>query len=500
MNPPAPISRRNFFAKTALAAGGVAAAPAWLAAQSSAAAAAPAPAAAAAAVTTTPEVTRLVARWLLSSRPENIPAAVQVEAVRSIVNWIGVAVGGSHHETVDIAVATLQPYSGPPKASLFGRSERFDPLRGALINGISSHVLDFDDTHLKTIIHPAGPVAAALFALAEDRKISGAEFVHAFILGTEVECRLGNAIFPSHYEMGWHITGTCGVFGAAAAVGKILGLNEQQMLWALGTAATQSSGLKIMFGTMCKSFHPGRAAENGLLAALLAAKGFTSSEQSMEGKEGYIYAASREHNYDELTKGLGEHYEISLNTYKPFACGIVILPTIDGMLQFRANDKLNPADVETIAIRANPQVLKLTGKKTPQTGLEGKFSVYHSAAVALVRGYAGMKEYTDEVVRDPQIIALRDRVQVSVDPSVHEDEVFLTVTTKDGRKLEKHVEHAIGSLGKPMKTNADLEFKFLQLADGVLPKAQAEKLLKSAWGIETMTDAGALVKEGARSA
>ena len=489
------ISRRSFFARSALAAGGFAAAPAWLSAQSPTAstatpAAPPTPAA--------HDATRTVARWVLSAQPANVPAAVRNEAVRSIVNWIGVAVGGSRHETVDVAISALQPYSGPPKASLFGRSERFDPLRAALINGISSHVLDFDDTHLRTIIHPAGPVASALFALAEDRNISGADFVHAFILGAEVECRLGNAIFPSHYEMGWHITGTCGVFGAAAATGRILGLNEQQMLWALGIAATQASGLKIMFGTMCKSFHPGRAAENGLLSALLAAKGFTSSEQSIEGREGYVYAASREHNYDELLKGLGEHYEISLNTYKPFACGIVIHPTIDGMLQLRAGDTLKAGDVESIAIRGNPQVLKLTGKKTPQTGLEGKFSIYHSAAVALVRGYAGMKEYTDETVRDPQVIAVRDRVQVTVDPNVREDEVYLTVTTKDGRKLEKHVEHAIGSLGKPM-SNDDLEFKFLQLADGVLPKAQAEKLLKSAWSIESLADAGSIAREGARA-
>lgn len=489
------MSRRNFFAKTALTAGGLTAAPAWLSAQ---AASAPAAATSPVSVAPPPEVTGIVARWVVASRPENIPAAVRDEAVRSIVNWIGVAVGGSHHETVDIAVATFAPYSGPPKARLFGRTERFDPLRAALINGISSHVLDFDDTHLKTIIHPAGPVAAALFALAADHPMSGADFLHAFILGTEVECRLGNAIFPSHYEMGWHITGTCGVFGAAAAAGKILGLNEQQMRWALGTAATQASGLKIMFGTMCKSFHPGRAAENGLLSALLAAKGFTSSEISLEGKEGYVYAASREHNYDELIRGLGDHYEISLNTYKPFACGIVIHPVIDGMLQFRAVDKLKPADVESIAMRANPQVLKLTGKKTPQTGLEGKFSVYHSAAVALLRGYAGMKEYTDEVVRDPQVVAIRDRVRVTVDPTVHEDEVFLTVTTKDGRKLEKHVEHAIGSLGKPM-TNADLEFKFLQLADGVLPKVQAEKLLQTAWGIAALKDAGSLACDAARA-
>ena len=470
------VSRRRFFRSAALAAGAAAVLPRFAEAQK---AAAPAPdTAPPTPPPAPPEVTKAVARWVLASRPENIPAKVREEAVRSVVNWIGVAVGGSRHETVDCALAALSPFSGKGEASLFGRREKLDPLKAAFVNGVSSHVLDFDDTHLKTIIHPAGPVVPALLALAEHQKVSGRDFLHAFILGGEVECRLGNAIYPSHYEMGWHITGTCGVFGAAAAAGKLLGLNEKQMLWALGIAASESSGLKIQFGTMTKSFHPGRAAENGLLAALLAAKNFTSTEQAFEGKEAYIYAASREHDYNQLTQGLGERFEIALNTYKPFACGIVIHPIIDGMIQFR-KEGLKPEEVESIAVRGHPLVLKLTGRKTPQTGLEGKFSVFHSAAVALVRGYAGMKEYTDEVVRDPLVIALRDRVTLSIDPSVHEDETFLTVKTKDGRTLTKHVEHAIGSLAKPM-TNEDLEFKFRQLADGVLPKDRADQLLKLA--------------------
>jgi 2-methylcitrate dehydratase PrpD len=199
--------------------------------------------------------------------------------VRSLLNWAGCAIGGSGHETVDRAYAAVKPFSGKEEARLFGRPEKIDPLNAALLNGISSHVFDFDDTHLKTIIHPAGPVASALMALAEVRPMTGEELLHAFILGVEVECRIGNAVYPEHYDIGWHITGTAGVFGAAAAAGKILGLNEQQMVWALGIAGTQSSGFREMFGTMCKSFHPGRAAQNGLMSALLAQQNFTSSDR-----------------------------------------------------------------------------------------------------------------------------------------------------------------------------------------------------------------------------
>jgi len=204
------------------------------------------------------EVTKTLAQFVIDSQYGDIAKPVKHEAVRSVLNWLGCAVGGSHHETIDIALRALAPFSGPAQASVLGRSERLDIMHAALINGISSHVFDFDDTHLKTVIHPSGPVASALLALAELRPMSGADFLHAFILGVEVECRIGNAVYPSHYDVGWHITGTAGVFGAAAAVGRVLKLNLQQMTWALGIAATQSSGLREMFGTMCKPFHPGR--------------------------------------------------------------------------------------------------------------------------------------------------------------------------------------------------------------------------------------------------
>src|SRR5215467_9978136 len=220
------------------------------------------------------DVTRTLARYLVNARISEVPAAVKREAVRSVVNWLGCAIGACHHEAVDCALEALGPFSGAREASVLGREEKVDILLASLLNGISSHVFDFDDTHLKTIIHPAGPAASPIFALAEHKPVSGRDFLHAFILGVETECRIGNAVYPAHYDIGWHITGTAGVFGAAAAAGKLLGLSEQQMIWALGIAGTQSSGFREMFGTMCKSFHPGRAAQNGLMAAHLAKEGF----------------------------------------------------------------------------------------------------------------------------------------------------------------------------------------------------------------------------------
>src|SRR5215213_7091779 len=175
------------------------------------------------------KVTQVLADFAVRSTPGDILAPVYAEAVRSFLNWTGCAVGGSIHPTLDIALAAIKPFAGPGQASVLGRGDKLDMLHAALINGISSHVFDFDDTHLKTIIHPAGPIASALSPLAETRPMSGREFLHAFVIGVEVECRIGNAVYPNHYDLGWHITGTTGVFGAAAAAGKVLGLNEQQM-------------------------------------------------------------------------------------------------------------------------------------------------------------------------------------------------------------------------------------------------------------------------------
>lgn len=439
------------------------------------------------------DVTRALAEWIVGCEPAHIPAPVQDQGVRSFVNWMGCAVGGARHETVDRALDGVTQFSGPTKATVLGRPERLDVLHAALLNGISSHVLDYDDTHLKTIIHPAGPVASAALAVAELKNLSGAELLHALILGIEVECRIGNSVYPEHYDAGWHITGTTGVFGAAAAVGKLLNLDAQKMTWALSLAATQSSNLREMFGTMTKSFHPGRAAQNGATAAFLAQAGFDSAEAGIEGRRGFGAILSTKQDYGEILDTLGRTWEAELNSYKPFACGIVIHPAIDAGIQIHDEHKIKPEDVETIELLAHPFVLELTGKTEPKTGLESKFSIFHSAAYALARGDGSPTAFTDEAATDPAIVALRKRVKVTTDKSVHEDEVTFTVKTKDGKTIKKYIEHAIGSVHKPL-SNEQLNVKFINQSSLVIGEARTKALLDLSWNVKNVTRATELAE------
>ena len=443
------------------------------------------------------DVTRTLAHYIVNARYEDLPANVRKEGLRTLLNYVGVAVGGSQHETVNIAVAALAPFSGPPQAGLFGRKERFDVMNAAFLNGVSSHIFDYDDTHLKTIIHPGGPVVSAILALSEWKPVSGRDFLNALVLGVEVECRIGNAVYPNHYDVGWHITGTAGVFGAAAAAGRLLGLTEQQMVWALGLAASQPVGLRESFGSMNKSFNPGRAASNGLFAAILASKSYTSSDGMIEAKRGWANTISTKQDWGEITEGLGQRYETALNTYKPFACGIVLHPAIDAAIQLRGENRFTADQVQQVRLKVHPLVLELTGKKTPHEGLEGKFSIYHAVAVALIEGAAGEKQFSDRAVRDPMVVDLRAKVIPEIDPSISTAQVDMTVELNDGRQLHKHIEHAIGSLEAPM-SDTDLEHKFADLAEGILPAAKARKVIDLCWKVESLASAGDIVRAGVR--
>lgn len=438
---------------------------------------------------TAPAVTRFLARKIVEAKYTDIPPAVRKEVVRTLLNWVGCAIGGSQHETIAIALAALAPFAGPGQASILGRPERLDVMNAAFVNGVSSHIFDFDDTHLKTIIHPAGPVAPALLAFAEYAPVTGQDLLTALALGIEIECRLGNAVYPEHYALGWHITGTCGVFGAAAAMAKLLRLDEVHTAHALGIAATQQTGLKVMFGTMTKSFHPGRTAQNGMLAAFLAAKGYTSSDKAIEGKDGWGGAVSPKRNWEEVLDGWGTRFEAALNTYKPFACGIVTHPAIDGIIQLRNEHNLTAEQTGDIQLEVHPLVLALTGKTEPQTGLEGKFSIYHIVAVALLEGKAGEKQFSDRSVLDPVAGALRRKVTAIADPSLKEDQVRIRVVLKDGRVLNKFVDHAIGSTLNPMTDNM-LEAKFTDLAEGVLPPDRIRRVADLCWRVESLQSAG----------
>src|ERR1051325_5868006 len=259
--------------------------------------------------------TRALAEWLVSHRFEQIPEDVRHEALRALVNIVGCAIGGSTHPAMDIAWRALGPFSGPATAQPLARREQVDPLLASLLNGISSHVYDYDDTTPGNYSHPSSPVASAMFAYASANPVSGADFVHAFILGFEAESRVGNAVYPAHYDAGWHITGTAGVFGAATAIGKLIGLSLQEMIWAIGLAATQAAGLREMFGSMAKAFHPGRSAQNGYASALLAQSGFTAGEHGIEGAREFAAVQAARYDLSKITAGLGVDFDLRANTY-----------------------------------------------------------------------------------------------------------------------------------------------------------------------------------------
>jgi 2-methylcitrate dehydratase PrpD len=436
--------------------------------------------------------TKVLSSYVVTANAGDIPDDVRHEARRAILNYVGCAIGGSRHAAMEIAIRALGPFSGNPTARVLARTDRLDPLHASLMNGISSHVFDYDDTTPQNYMHPTSPLASALFAYSSVNPVRGSDFMHAFILGFEVESRIGNAVYPAHYDAGWHITGTAGVFAAAASVGRLLGLTTQQMIWALGLAATQAAGLREMFGSMAKAFHPGRAAQNGYSAALLAQAGFTAGEHSLEGPRGFAAVQAAQYDLSKITEALGTDYNLRRNTYKPFPCGIVNHPTIDGCIQLH-NEQLDPEKIASVSLRVAPLVMDLCGKKAITKGLEGKFSVVHGAAIGLVRGKAGIQEYTDEAVNDPTIRRVRESVTATGDISITDDQAHIEVTLTDGRKVTRFVEKSLGNIHRPM-SDGQLEAKFRDQAAPILPSAQIEKTIDFCWKIDTLDNVSSLVE------
>ena len=445
--------------------------------------------------------TRELADFVVTSRLEDMPVAVRAEAIRTLLNWMGCAIGGSRHEAVERALTALQAFAGPRQASLIGRHERVDAVTAALINGMAGHAFDFDDTHLATIIHPSVSVLPALCAFAEAQTrtapISGATLLHALILGVEVECRIGLAVCPDHFDIGWHATSTCGVFGAAAAIGKLLDLDRTRMACALGLAASQAAGLRENLASMGKFLHAGRAAQNGLQAALLAAHDFTASERAIEALRGFAYVASPARRLAAISDRLGETFEIMRNSYKPYPCGIVLHPIIDGCLSLRAANALRAQDVVAVDTDVNSLVLEVTGKRAPINGVEAKFSVYHCVAVAIVDGAVGEDQFTDRRAADPAIDALAKRVNAVIDPAMSSDAARVRIRLKDGRELVEYVEHACGSAQRPL-TEAQLDAKFTALSEPILGRRKTARLLALCRDAEAIADAGEMPRAARR--
>ena len=439
------------------------------------------------------DASRRLADFVADARWEDVPAPVRHEAKRSLVNYFACALGGCRDAAVVSALRVLGRFSGSPNATVIGRGVRTDALNAAFLNAVSANVFDFDDTHLPTIIHPTAPVAPALFALAEGSRTAGRDLLLAFVLGVEAECRIGNAISPGHYRRGWHITSTCGVFGAAAAAGKLGGLDGKRMNWALGNASAQAGGLVETLGSMAKSVSVGNAARNGLVSALLADDGFFGPEQPLEGARGFLRVTGDQPDLACITDALGERWELLANTYKPYPCGVVLNPVIEACLALADDEALAVEAIDRVEITGPALLRERTDRPHAASGREAQVSGQHAVAVVLTRGRAGLPEFSDECATDPALRALGARVSFVDDDRYAVDAARVTVLMRGGARLSRLIEHARGGAVRPL-TDADLEQKLKDLNEYGGAGADADALIEAVWSLETAADAGALMR------
>ncbi|MCA0305347.1 MAG: MmgE/PrpD family protein [Proteobacteria bacterium] len=438
-----------------------------------------------------PGVTDTLARFVAETRAGDIPEAARHAAKRALLNFFAVALAGCRTEPVELALATLAPFSGGTPATVIGRPEQIDALSAAFLNAAGANVFDYCDTHLATVIHPTAPLAPALLALAELRKIGGADLLAAFVLGFEIECRVGAAVSPGHYPRGWHITSTCGGFGAAAGAGRLLGLSPQALVWALGTAATQSAGLCECLGWPAKSVSVGNAARGGLLSALLAEKGFSGPAEPIAGAQGWLAAMGEPPNWAALTDGLGQTWEVTVNSLKPYPAGFVIHPLLDLALDWRRDNPTVPVD--RVLARGNPLLLQRTDRPEIATGREAQVSLQHAVAAALVTGKAGLEQFTDTCVADPAVKAMRARVSVSEKPALSTIAAELDIVTNDGCTHTLATGAARGSSANP-QSDAEIERKLIDEAAAWRKGHDIRPLIDAVWTLERCEDVAAVLK------
>lgn len=419
-------------------------------------------------------------------------AAQSHEAKRSMLNFFATALGSANDPAVTAALRTLLPFSGAATSTIIGRTERLDAMCASFLNAISANLLDFDDTHLDTIIHPAAPVAAPVLALAQARGFSGQVVLTAFILGVEVECRVGNAVSPGHYARGWHITSTCGVFGAAAACAKLLGLSADQISNAIGIAASQSAGIVENLPSAAKNVSVGNAARNGLFAALLAAEGYSASPRAIEGTLGWARAMGDEPDMTQLTGGLGKTWEIAKNTYKPYPAGIVFHAVIDACFELRASLNQRIDNIASITVQGSALLLA-RGDRPVRNERDARVSIHHCAACALLLGMAGVTEFADATVFRPDIVSLRQKVRAMLDASLPDGAARVIIQLTSGETFEKLVMEAKGSLADPL-SDRDVEAKVRDCARLGGTDWDIDRIIDGVWRLDALADVANLMR------
>lgn len=437
-------------------------------------------------------MTTRLAQFVASTRQEDLPADVVHEAKRALLNFFAASLGGCREDPIEKASRVLAPFAGRSGATVIGRGERNDLLNAACLNAMSANVFDFDDTHIPTIIHPTAPVAPAVLAWAEPSRLSGRDVLLALVLGVEVECRLGNAVSPWHYQRGWHITSTCGVFGAAAATGRAMRLDAERLGWAFGNASALSSGLVETLGTMSKSIGVGHSARNGMLSALLAREGFSGPAEPLEGERAFLRVMGEDARAEAVTRELGKRWEILQNTYKPYPCGVVLNPVVEACLDIARNGPIAATQIDRVEIVGHPLLRERTDRPPPANRRQSQVSAQHAVAVALARGRAGLAEFGDAAVADPAMRAFAGKVRFLDDRDFALESARVTVVLRDGEPLTAFVERALGSLARPL-SDADLERKLADLAAYGKSGCDAHRLADAVWSLDRLDDVAALM-------
>jgi 2-methylcitrate dehydratase PrpD len=403
---------------------------------------------------------------------------------------MGCALGGCQEPAVQLALATVAELGGSQQASIIGHAQRTDMASAAFVNCIGSSVLGYDDAHLATVAHPSSPVCSAVFAWSEKNAVSGEDFLAAIALGMEVTCRLSNVLVlpPSKFNLGFYVTGLTAPIGVALAIGKLMRLDEAQMGWAIGLAASQAGGFRATQGSMTAHFRPGHAARSGVWAALLAKNGFDGNEVALEADKGFFDVYATGADLAHAVEGLGERHELLNNAYKPYPCGIVIHPTIDACLELYAQFGESELPVRA-TLYVHPLALSLCGIREPATTLESLNSLYHWAAAALVRGQASILEMLPDCITEPRTAQLRSQIEVVTVDQMGSDQSRVEVTLASGRILQAQVLQARGSKSRPMNDD-DLDTKFRLQAGRVLPSQSVELLRDLCRGASALQHAG----------
>jgi 2-methylcitrate dehydratase PrpD len=426
-------------------------------------------------------------------RYDALPAEAIAVAKHCLLDWLGVTIAGSREPLAAILREQALEEGGASQATLLGSGEHVTTSQAALVNGAASHALDFDDVHIGMSGHPSVPVLPALLALAEQRGGSGRDVIAAFVAGYEMECRIGSYVMPGHYQRGFHATGTLGAFGAATACAHLLGLDEGEWGHALGIAGAQAAGLKSMFGTMCKPLHAGKAAQNGLLAARLASRGFTSNPEVLEAPQGFAATQAPATNIERALGGLGSEYAITGTLFKYHAACYGTHETIEGILRLKQAKGLTADAVDTIKLAVPRGHLAMCNIQEPTTALEGKFSLRFTAALALADGDASERAFTDARVFEPRLTALRDRVRVEPHSGDHfEGGTEVRVQLKDGRELTERVDLNIPATDLDQQW-LKLVAKFRSLAEPIVGEAQSGAIVRAVGALETLHSVGPML-------